>query len=148
MAEGKAPLRGFIVKVNGGDKMTESKTLDSVLKPTNVTGNPVNEMSAGDRKKKTEEGYGGKEIELKRNYDAISKNGDTLELSKEGKKLGKHPDRENSSLSGKRIISDSDKMISDSILAGCSAAKLKQLYANKEITKQQYDRFIKKKKGR
>lgn len=63
----------------------ENKTLDSVLIPTNVTGNPVNEMSEGDRKKKTEEGYGGKEIELKKNYDAISKNGDTLELSEDGK---------------------------------------------------------------
>lgn len=128
--------------------MRESKTLDSVLKPTNITRNTVNEMSAGDRKKKTEEGYGRKEIELKRNFDAISKNGDTLELSEDGKKLGKHPDEENPSLSGKKIISDSGKKISDSILAGCSEAKLKQLYANKEITKQQYDRFIKKKKGR
>ena len=140
-------MRGFIVKVNGGDKMMESKTLDSVLKPTNVTGNPVSEMSAGDRKKKTEEGYGGKEIELKRNYDAISKNGDTLELSEDGKKLGKHPNMENPSISGKKVISDSGKKISDSILASCSEAKLKQLYANKEITKQQYDRFIKRRRG-
>lgn len=123
----------------------ENKILDSVLIPTNVTGNPVNEMSAGDRKKKTEEGYGSKEIELKRNYDAVSKNGDTLELSEDGKKLGKHPDRKNPSLSGKKITSDSGKKISYSILAGCSEAKLKQLYANKEITKQQYDRFMKKK---
>lgn len=127
--------------------MMENKTLDSVLIPTNVTGNPVNEMSEGDRKKKTEEGYGGKEIELKKNYDAISKNGDTLELSEDGKKLGKHTDMENPSISGKKVFSDSGKKISDSILAGCSEAKLKQLYANKEITKQQYDRFIKKKKG-
>lgn len=125
--------------------MMENKILDSVLIPTNVTGNPVNEMSAGDRKKKTEEGYGSKEIELKRNYDAVSKNGDTLELSEDGKKLGKHPDRKNPSLSGKKITSDSGKKISYSILAGCSEAKLKQLYANKEITKQQYDRFMKKK---
>lgn len=124
----------------------ESKTLDSVLKLTNITGNPANEMSTGDRKK-TEEGYGGKEIEMKRKYDAISKNGDTLELSEDGKKLGKHSDMENPFLSGKKIISDSGKKISDSILAGCSESKLKQLYANKEITKQQYDRFIKRRRG-
>lgn len=105
--------------------MMESKTLDSVLKPTNVTGNPVNEMSAGDRKKKMEEGYRGKEIELKKNYDAISKNGDTLELSKDGKKLGKHADMENPSLFGKKVISDSGKKISGSILTGCLEAKLK-----------------------
>lgn len=84
--------------------MMENKTLDSVLIPTNVTGNPVNEMSAGDRKKKTEEGYGSKEIELKRNYDAVSKNGDTLELSEDGKnweniRIGKiHP------FPGKRLL--------------------------------------------
>lgn len=125
--------------------MMESKTLDSVLKSTNVEGNPVNKMPAGERKKKTEEGYGRNEIELKRNYDAISKNGDTLELSEEGKSMGEHPEMDNPALSGKRVISDSGKKLSDSILAGCSEAKLKQLYANKEITKQQYDRIMKKK---
>lgn len=99
----------------------ESKVLSSVLRTTEVTRNQTDEMPAGDRKKKTEEGYGNKEVALKRNYDAISKNGDTLELSEKGKKM------------------------SDNILIGCSEAKLKQLYANKEITKQQYDRIIKKK---
>lgn len=52
---------------------------------------------------------------------------------------------EHPSLSGKKVISDSVKKISDHILTGYSEAKLKQLYANREITKQQYDRIMKKK---
>lgn len=126
----------------------ESKILDSVLKTKEVTRNPADEISAGDRKKKTEEGYEGKEVELKRNYNAISKNGDTLELSKEGKELGEHPDMGKSTFSTKKVISDSGKKISDNILTSYSEVKLKQLYANKEITKQQYDRIIKMKKIR
>ena len=53
-------------------------------------------------------------------YDAVSKNGDTLQLSSTGKKL------------------------SAVALAGYPEAKLKQLYNSKEITKQQYDSIIKK----
>lgn len=115
----------------------ESKPLDSVLKTT-VTGNQVNEMPAGDSRKKTEDGYERKEAGLKRDYDAISKNGDTLELSEKGKKLGRYMDKDGEAFSGKKIA--------DNILAGCSGAKLKQLYANKEITRQQYERIIKMKK--
>lgn len=129
----------------------ESKALDSILRTTEVTRNPADEMSMEDRKKKTEEGYEkyeNKEVELKRNYDAVSKNGDTLELSEEGKKLGEHSDMDNPSLPAKKVISDSGKKISDTILTGYSEAKLKQLYVNKEITKQQYDRIINKKKIR
>ncbi|MDE6015802.1 MAG: hypothetical protein K2H41_08925 [Acetatifactor sp.] len=126
----------------------ESKALDSVLRTTEVMRNPADEISAGDRKKKTEEGYGNKEVELIRNYDAISKNGDTVELSEEGRQLGVHMDKGNSSLSGKKIFSDAGKKITDNILTGYSEAKLRQLYANKEITKQQYDRIIKKRKIR
>ena len=50
----------------------------------------------------------------------MSKNGDTLELSAVGKK------------------------ISDSVLMGYSKVKLKQLYSNQKISKQQYDRIIKR----
>lgn len=125
----------------------ESKTIDSVLRTTEVTKNPADEVSAGGRKKKTEEEYGNKEVELKKNYDAVSKNGDTLELSEAGKKMKEHSDMDNPSLSANKVISDSSKKISDNILSGYSEAKLKQLYANNEITKQQYDRIIKKKKA-
>lgn len=65
-----------------------SKTLDSVLGAAEVRRDPVDEMQIGDRKKRTEEGYGTKEVKLKKNYDAVSKNGDTLELSEEGKRRG------------------------------------------------------------
>lgn len=102
--------------------MMESKTVDLGLKETDVRRNTVSEMPAGDRRKKVEEAYGSKEAGLKKCYDAVSKNGDTLELSTSGKKL------------------------SDSMLAGCSEAKLKQLYTDKEITKQQYDRIMKMKR--
>lgn len=124
----------------------ETKALDSITRTTEVMRNPADEVTAGGKMQKAEEKSGSKEVELKKNYDAVSKNGDTLELSEEGKKMGEHPDKVNPSTSVKMIISDSGKKISDSILAGCSDAKLKQLYANKEITKQQYDRIMKKKK--
>lgn len=61
---------------------------------------------------------GGKTVN---SYDAVSKNGDTLQLSSIGKKL------------------------SSVALAGYPETKLKQMYNNKEITKQQYDSIIKKK---
>ncbi len=125
----------------------ESKSLDSILRTNEIKRPQVDEMSAADRKKKTEEEGGNKEIEMKKSYDAVSKNGDTLELSEEGKKMGEHSDTEDPTLSTKKIISDSGKNISDSVLSGYSEAKLKQLFANKEISKQQYDRIIKKKKA-
>ncbi len=49
-------------------------------------------------------------------YDQISKDGDTLELSK--------------------------PKISDAMLSGYSEARLKQLFNNKEISRQQYDKAI------
>lgn len=127
----------------------ESKAVDSVLGTTEVGRNRADKMPADDREQKTGEGYGNKKVELKRKYEAVSKNGDTLELSEEGKKSREHMGMADASLPAKKIISDSGKKISDSILNGYSEAKLKQLYANKEITKQQYDRIMKKKnKGR
>lgn len=49
-------------------------------------------------------------------YDQISKDGDTLELSK--------------------------PKISDAMLSGYSEARLKQLFNNKEISRQQYDKAM------
>lgn len=59
----------------------ERKTLDSVLGTTEVRRDSADEMQIRDRKKGTGNGYENKEVELKKNYNAISKNGDTLELS-------------------------------------------------------------------
>lgn len=124
----------------------ESKALDSVAK-TDVTKNQVNEIPAGEKAKKIEERYETKADELKKRYDAVSKNGDTLELSEKGKKMGGQA-VEDTSPSGKKGFSGSGKKVSDSILTGYSDAKLKQLYANKEITRQQYERIMKMKKKR
>lgn len=88
--------------------------------------------------------YAGAEVSLTRNYNAISKNGDTLELSEEGKSMAAHTDMEQPSLSSKSDITDSGKKIPDVTLAGYSKAKLKQLYASKKISKQQYERVLKK----
>lgn len=117
----------------------ESKALYSISKATGAMENPKNEMAAAGKEKKAE-GYVGKDIGLEKNYDAISKNGDTLELSEKGKKMG-------ACLNMEVEFPDSGKKISDSVLTGYSEAKLKQLYVNKEITKQQYERIIKKKKA-
>ena len=54
-----------------------------------------------------------------REFDQISKDGDTLELSKQ--------------------------KISDAMLSGYSEARLKQLFQNKEISRQQYDKAMKNK---
>lgn len=125
----------------------ESKILDSVIK-TDVKENQINEMRRGEKIKKTEDEYGRKEVNLIRDYDAVSKNGDTLELSENGKKMAGQQDTEEVSHFGKKVISDTGKKISENILAGFSEAKLKQLYANKEITRQQYERIMKRKKAR
>lgn len=123
-----------------------SKISESVFK-ADAKGNQVNETARG-KTEKTENRYGRKEEVLTRNYDAVSKNGDTLELSENGRKMAGKPGAENMAPSGKRIISDTEKKISEKVLAGCSEAKIKQLYRNKKITRQQYERVMKMKKKR
>ena len=54
-----------------------------------------------------------------RKYDQISKDGDTLEISK--------------------------PKISDVMLSGYSESRLRQLFSNKEISRQQYDKAVKSK---
>lgn len=79
-----------------------------------------------------------------KNYRNISKNGDTLELSETGRKLGGQKQTVNASQSAKKVISESGGSIPDSSLASYSETKLRQMYSNKEITKQQYDRVMKR----
>lgn len=129
----------------------ESKTLDSVLRTTEAERNPRTEMPAqdrGNREAKMNEANESKEAAPKKKYDAVSKNGDTLELSEDGKKMGERADAAQEGRPAKTVISDSGKKISDSTLTGYSVAKLKQMYANKEISKQQYERIMKKKRNR
>lgn len=83
----------------------ENKTLGSAIKTIDVTKNPENERTADGRKKKTKD-YGNK---LKRNYNAISKYGDTLEISESGKTM---------------------------FLEGDSEVRIKELYTDGKIAKQ------------
>lgn len=69
----------------------------------------MDEMQIGDRKKRMGESYGNKEVKLKKNYDAVSKNGDTLELSEKGKRLEENPDMDHPFFYAKKVISDSGK---------------------------------------
>lgn len=119
---------------------------ESVSGKTTNTSNPPTEIDVRKGKEKIGEEYVGKEVSLKKNYNAVSKNGDTLELSEAGRALGEQKDVDNQSFSGKSGITDSVKKISDIALARYSKAQLKQLYASKKITKQQYERFQKKAK--
>lgn len=119
---------------------------ESVLAKTADTGNLTKVADSGLEKVKEQTGgeYAGAEVSLKRNYNAISKNGDTLELSEEGKSLGSHTEMQQRTLTGRNSTADSGKNIPDTALAGYSKAKLKQLYASKKISKQQYERIMKK----
>lgn len=47
------------------------------------------------------------EVMLKRTYEAVTKYGDTLEISESGKKMGEHPGKNDLSIPDKKIISDS-----------------------------------------
>lgn len=131
-----------------GDCAMDSKITitESVLVKTADAGDLPKGADSGSEKVKEQAGgeYAGAEVSLTRNYNAISKNGDTLELSEEGKSMGAHTDMEQPSLSSKSDITDSGKKIPDVTLAGYSKAKLKQLYASKKISKQQYERVLKK----
>lgn len=79
-----------------------NKTLDSVMNTLDVMKNRESQMTAAGKKKETEEYRSGRAA-LKRNYDAVSKYGDTLEISTNGKEAA---NREHLSISGKKIISD------------------------------------------
>lgn len=122
----------------------DNKITEAVFGITENVGNPSKGIDSGKAKEQTGGKYASMEISLKRNYNAISKNGDTLELSEAGRSLGVHTDMENLPSSGRNSIAGSSKKISDVALAGYSKTQLKQLYANKKITKQQYERILKK----
>lgn len=122
----------------------ENKITESVFRNTENVMNPPKGEDIVKVKKQIGGEYTGKEIELKRNYSAISKNGDTLELSEAGRSLGVHTEMEHLPVSGRSSIGGSGKNIPDVTLAGYSKTKLKQLYVSKKITKQQYERILKK----
>lgn len=61
-------------------------------------------------------------------YDRVTKDGDTLKLSPEGRE---------------KMSPDTKIRISDASLAGYSESRIIELYSRKEITKQQYDKALK-----
>ena len=124
----------------------ENKITESFLRKTANAENLSKGADLGKVKKRTEGERSGMEISLKRNYNAISKNGDTLELSEAGRTLGVHTEAENMSPSDKSSMEGSGKKIADVALAGYSKTQLKQLYVSKKITKQHYERILKKQK--
>ena len=90
-----------------------------IHKPMNVQGS---ENSVKTDHSVSEKGYRSqKSTGSIKKYDQISKDGDTLELSK--------------------------PKISDAMLSGYSEARLKQLFNNKEISRQQYDKAISSKEA-
>ncbi|MEY8392314.1 hypothetical protein AALA98_13280 [Lachnospiraceae bacterium 45-W7] len=122
----------------------DNKVTKSVLEKTVNAENSSQGAVSGKVKGHARGEYVNMEISLKKNYNAISKNGDTLEISEEARLLGVHTETEHLPLSDKNSITGSGKKIPDAALAGYSKEKLKQLYASKQITKQQYERILKK----
>lgn len=108
------------------------------------TPNTPSETETDKTKENTKEEHNSEKVPLKKNYDAISKNGDTLELSEAGKALSINMN--NTSISGENNANNSGKKLSDAALIGYPEAKLKQLYLNKVITKQQYQGILQKRK--
>lgn len=79
--------------------------------------------------------------EKKADYSAVSKDGDTLTLSERSKDSGNIQTKADAP-DGK-VIASSEKM-TDAALAKCSTSKLKQLLQQGKISKQQYEKAMKK----
>ena len=69
----------------------DNKITESALEKTANVGNGSDLRKV---KEQTKGKYVSMEINLKRNYNAISKNGDTLELSEAGRSMGVHAEVE------------------------------------------------------
>lgn len=92
-----------------GDEIMGNKTLDSVMNRIDAMKNRGSQVTAAGKKKEMEE-YRNSRTALRRNYDAVSKYGDTLEISEGGKKIGEHSNKEPVSLTAKKIISDEGEL--------------------------------------
>lgn len=75
------------------------------------------------RQEVTDKTQNGSTEEMSSNYTAVSRDGDTLEITE----------------------NKSETKMSDAALANCSKQKLQQLLANEEITRQQYNKAMKNK---
>lgn len=77
-----------------------------------------------------------------RKYKAVSKNGDTLELSEAGSRLGGKGGADASP--GKKVIAEANGQITDAALSKYSKSKLRQMYTSRQISRQQFERVMKK----
>lgn len=93
----------------------------------------LKDWSMESAKKDVSHEYEKKDIASTGHYDKVSKDGDTLEISKNG------------GIMLKRESPSGEKQVSVAELISASEAKLKQLYSQKQITKQQYDKYMKQK---
>ncbi len=113
-----------------------SNVIDIVTGNESININSDNQISKNiDNKVETTTNNNSEQNNDNKKYTAVSKNGDTLELSGVGKK---------NSVTLKSInnTSSSTQEISDATLSTYSSVKLKQLYSQNEITKQQYDKAM------
>ena len=114
-------------------------------KPMAAENTEVGKKSADQQnvnQKKIEKGYGAAGKHDERKYTAVSRNGDTLELSEAGSRLGGKGGADGSP--GKKVITEPGGQISDAALSKYSKSKLRQLYAGRQISRQQYERAMKK----
>lgn len=82
------------------------------------------------------------EIETQnRNYSAVSKDGDTLEISETGKN-----DKNKVTVTENTDVQNGSQM-TDAALVKCSKVRLKQLFQKGKITKQQYEKAMRKQEG-
>lgn len=78
--------------------------------------------------------------EPERNFAAINKDGDTLEISDAASK----GDTSNKNVTGKLSSVNTGVRMSEAALSKCSKSKLRQLLQNGQISKQQYEKAMKK----
>jgi len=124
--------------------------LEPALKTAEDTDNVLKDQKPDNSKETVMEKQEGKEITgrenaLKRTYDAVSENGDTVEISEAGRSLQAQENTDGNQYSLSEKKATSDKKLSDAALAGYSEKKLKRLYNSKEISKQQYERAMRRK---
>ena len=124
--------------------------LEPALKTAEDTDNVLKDQKSDNSKETVMEKQEGKEITgrenaLKRTYDAVSENGDTVEISEAGRSLQAQENTDGNQYSLSEKKATSDKKLSDAALAGYFEKKLKRLYNSKGISKQQYERAMRRK---
>lgn len=84
--------------------------------------------------------YKKQKVELKEKYSAVSKDGDTVLISKEGELEAQEQNGEDNIV----LINNSKVQLSDAALSKLSKSKLRQLLSQHKISQQQYNKAIRK----